>query len=135
MPIDEAMDDSRQEEDSIPPHTRRHRRHLDSRLQADGQLSDSDDEGESGRRDHAHHRDRDSEARSHSSEVESAAGKSFGVGVGILGSGAAGLTHGAGPSGHTNVDRPILSGHLRRLLKADLHQEKMHMQCCTMGHT
>ena len=30
----------------------------------------------------------------------------------ILSSGAAGSTHGAGPSGHTNIVRPILSGHL-----------------------
>ncbi|OJA18800.1 hypothetical protein AZE42_00840 [Rhizopogon vesiculosus] len=112
MPIDEAMDDSRQDEDLIPPDTRRHRRLLDSRIQADGELSDSDDEGEGGRRDHAHHRDRDSEPRSHSSEVESAAGRRFGIGVGILSSGAAGSTHGAGPSGHTTVVRPVLSGHL-----------------------
>jgi hypothetical protein len=32
--------------------------------------------------------------------VESAAGRRFCISVGILGSGAAGLTHGAGPSGH-----------------------------------
>ena len=85
----------------IPPDTRRHRRLLDSRIQADGELSDSDDEGEGDVKDHAHHRDRDSEPRSHSSEVESAAGRRFGIGVGILSSGAAGSTHGAGPSGHT----------------------------------
>jgi len=48
------------------------------------------------------------------------AGRRFGIGVGILSSGAAGSTHGAGPSGRTNAVRPILSGHLRRLLKADL---------------
>jgi len=112
MPIDEAMDDLGQDEDLIPPDTRRHRRLLDSRIQADGELSDSDDEGEGGRRDHAHHRDRDSEPRSHSSEAESAAGRRFGIGVGILSSGAAGSTHGAGPSGHTNVVRPVLSGQL-----------------------
>ena len=96
------------------------RRLLDSRIQADGELSDSDDEGESGRRDHAHHLDRDSEPRRPSSEVESAAGRRFSIGLGILSSGAAGPTHGARPSGHTNAVYPILSGHLRRLLKADL---------------
>jgi histone deacetylase 1/2 len=112
MPIDEAMDDPQQNEDLIPSDTRRHRRLLDSRIQADGELSDSDDEGEGGRRDHTHHRDRGSEPRSHSSEVESAAGRRFGIGVGILSSGAAGSTHGAGPSGHNTVVRPVLSGHL-----------------------
>ena len=120
MPIDEAMDDSRQDEDLIPADTRRHSRLLDSRIQADGELSDSDDEGESGRRDHAHHQVRDSEPRSHSSEVESATGRQCGIGVGILSSGAAGSAHGARPSRHTNAVRPILSGYLRRLLKADL---------------
>ena len=92
---------------------------MDSRIQADGELSDSDDEGEGGRGDHPHHQDRDSEPRSHVSEVGSAAGRRFGIGVGILCSGAAGSTHGAGPNRHTNVV-PMLSGHLRRLLKADL---------------
>ena len=113
--IDEATGDSTQGADLIPPNTRRHRQLLDSRIQADGELSDSDDEEECGRRDHAHHRDRDSEPRSRSSEVESAARRRFGIGVGILSAGAASPTQGAGPSGHTNAVRPILSGHLRRL--------------------
>ncbi|KAG1755026.1 histone deacetylase complex catalytic component RPD3 [Suillus paluster] len=112
MPIDEDMDDPLQDEDLIPSDARRHRRLLDSRIQADGELSDSDDEGEGDRRDHAQHRDRDSETRSRSSEAEIAGGRRFGINVGILSSGAAGSTHGAGPSGHTTMVRPVLSGHL-----------------------
>ncbi|KAG2754481.1 histone deacetylase complex catalytic component RPD3 [Suillus brevipes Sb2] len=112
MPIDDDMDDLDRDEDLIPPDVRRHRRLLDSRIQADGELSDSDDEGEGGRRDHAQHRDRDSEPRSRSSEADIAGGRRFGIGVGILSSGAAGSTHGAGPSGHTTMVRPVLSGHL-----------------------
>jgi len=81
-------------------------------IQADGELSDSDDEGVGARRDHAHHRDRDSEPKSHSSEVERAERRRFGIDVGVLSSGAAGSTPGAGPSGHTNVVCPTLSGHL-----------------------
>ncbi|KIJ68655.1 hypothetical protein HYDPIDRAFT_106887 [Hydnomerulius pinastri MD-312] len=112
LPIDDAMDDMNQDEDFIPSDTRRHRRLLDSRIQADGELSDSDDEGEGGRRDHANHGDRGSESRSRSSETEGGGLRKFGIGVGILSSGAAGSTHGAGPSGHTTVVPQTLSGPL-----------------------
>ncbi|KAF8845318.1 histone deacetylase complex catalytic component RPD3 [Paxillus ammoniavirescens] len=103
MPIDDAMDDMNQDEDLIPLDTRRHRRLLDERVQADGELSDSDNEGEGGRRDHASHKDRGSESRSRSSETEGGGMRRFGIGGGILSSGAANSTHGAGPSGHTTL--------------------------------
>jgi histone deacetylase 1/2 len=86
-----------------PPDSRRHRRLLDSRVQADGELSDSDDEGEGGRRDYANHKDRGRESRSRSSETENGEMRRFGIGGGILGAGAASSTHGAGPSGHTTL--------------------------------
>jgi len=132
MPIDEAIDDSRQNEDLIPPDTRRHRRLFNSRIQADGGLSDSDDEGEGGCRDHAHHRDRDSDRRSHSSEVKSKQVRHRCVYPEFGTSGAAGSTYGAGPSGHINVVHPISSRHLtveavlRRLLKADLRLSNLN---------
>ncbi len=53
MPIDEDLDDSNQNEDFEDPNDRRPMRLLDSRRQADGELSDSEDEGEGGRRNHA----------------------------------------------------------------------------------
>jgi len=102
-PIDDAIDDMNQDEDLIPSDTRRHRRLLDSRVQADGELSDSDDEGEGGRRDYANHKDQGRESRSRSSETESGEMRRFGIGGGILSAGAASSTHGAGPSGHTTL--------------------------------
>jgi histone deacetylase 1/2 len=57
IPIDDQMDDIRAEDDLIPPDERRPQRLLDYRRQADGELSDSDDEGEGGRRDIASHRE------------------------------------------------------------------------------
>jgi len=102
-PIDDVMDDMNQDEDLIPSDSRRHRRLLDSRVQADGELSDSDDEGEGGRRDYANHKDRGRESRSRSSETESGEMRRFGIGGGILSAGAASSTHGAGPSGHTTL--------------------------------
>ena len=101
--MDDVMDDMNQDEDLIPPDSRRHRRLLDSRVQADGELSDSDDEGEGGRRDYANHKERGRESRSHSSETESGEMRRFGIGGGILSAGAASSTHGAGPSGHTTL--------------------------------
>ncbi|KAI6031959.1 hypothetical protein PISMIDRAFT_676016 [Pisolithus microcarpus 441] len=101
LPIDDMMDDMNQDEDLIPSNERRHRRLLDSRVQADGEFSDSDDEGEGGRRDHSNYRERGSQSRSHSSETEDGGMRKFGIGVGILTSGPSGSTHGAGPSGHT----------------------------------
>lgn len=97
MPIDDMIEDQNKDEDLIPPDERRPRRLLDSRRQADGELSDSDDEGEGGRRNHASYRDADS--------AESNGGLKFGIGVGILAAGSAASTHGAGPSGHTTTAR------------------------------
>ncbi|KAH7914500.1 histone deacetylase complex catalytic component RPD3 [Hygrophoropsis aurantiaca] len=112
LPIDEEMDDPSLNDDLIPPDTRRHRRLLDSRIQRDGELSDSDDEGEGGRRDHANHRDRKRNSRSRSSEAESTSGtgRKFGIGAGIMTSSLSGLTHGAGPSGHTTIIPPGFGG-------------------------
>jgi histone deacetylase 1/2 len=105
------MDDANQDEDLIPPDTRRPRRLLDSRRQGDGELSDSDDEGEGGRRNHAHHRDRsrssDHESTSHSN---GSGGRKFGLGVGIMMSSGQAATHGAGPSGHTTTARTLSMG-------------------------
>ncbi|EMD41662.1 histone deacetylase complex catalytic component RPD3 [Gelatoporia subvermispora B] len=86
VPIDELMDDPDADEDLIPTNERRPQRLLDSRRQADGELSDSDDEGEGGRRNHASHKDRDSMPL---------AGRKFGAAVGIMSTGS---THGVGPS-------------------------------------
>lgn len=80
------MDDPNEDEDLIPPNERRPQRLLDSRRQDDGELSDSDDEGEGGRRDHKSHRDPD---------VASTSGRRFGAAVGIMSTGS---THGIGPT-------------------------------------
>jgi len=93
LPIDAALDDN-EDDELIPPDARRPRRLLDSRRQADGELSDSDDEGEGGRRNHAQHRDRD--------RTDSPGSRKFG----ILGSGST-TSLGAGPSGHTTAARVL----------------------------
>jgi histone deacetylase 1/2 len=93
------MDDMNEDEDMLDPDERRPQRLLDRRVQADGELSDSDDEGEGGRRDHASHRG------SPSSNGSNTGGHKFGMGVGILTAPAL-STHGAGPSGHTTVPPP-----------------------------
>jgi len=98
MPIDDLLNDENQDEDEDDPNERRPRRLLDSRRQADGELSDSDDEG-GGRRDHMSHRRR---GRGESSDSDSKL--KYGINIGILASGSA-PTHGAGPSGHTNTVR------------------------------
>ncbi|KDQ54753.1 hypothetical protein JAAARDRAFT_208983 [Jaapia argillacea MUCL 33604] len=97
MPIDEVVEDANADEDLIPPNERRPQRLLDSRRQADGELSDSDDEGEGGRRDHTSHR-----------EAGSVNGNGTGSGRKFRGAtginlGSVNATHGAGPSGHTTV--------------------------------
>lgn len=97
LPIDMELDDPTRDEDLIPPDTRRHRRLLDSRRQADGELSDSDDEGEGGRTNHADHRDADSTL------TEAAGGRKFGIMT------SASTTAGAGPSGRSTAAH-ILSG-------------------------
>jgi histone deacetylase 1/2 len=94
LPIDEQMDDMNQDEDMLDPDERRPQRILDRRVQADGELSDSDDEGEGGRRDHASHRG--------SPSSNGSGGHKFGIGIGIMTAPAA-STHGAGPSGHTTL--------------------------------
>lgn len=91
-PIDAQLDDPNEDEDLISPDTRRPRRLLDSRRQADGELSDSDDEGEDDRRNHASHRDKDSIGPT---------GRRFGAAVGIM---STGTTHGIGPT----VSLPVL---------------------------
>lgn len=78
------MDDANEDDDLIPPDVRRPQRLLDSRRQADGELSDSDDEGEGDRRDHASHR-----------EVALDVAARFGTATGIM---QAGSTHGVGPT-------------------------------------
>jgi histone deacetylase 1/2 len=88
------MADMNQDEDMIDPDERRPQQQLDERIQADGELSDSDDEGEGGRRDHASHRGSPSSNGSQPLK--------FGIGVGIMTAPAA-STHGAGPSGHTTL--------------------------------
>jgi len=109
LPIDDMIEDPNKDEDLISPNERRPMRLLDARRQADGELSDSDDEGEGGRRNHAMHRDRDSASASRSDENDSATNpRKFGMGVGIMSSMQAGTTHGAGPSGHTTVP-PVIA--------------------------
>ncbi|OSD05960.1 histone deacetylase [Trametes coccinea BRFM310] len=85
MPVDEMVEDD-PDEDMVDPNDRRPQRLLDSRRQADGELSDSDDEGEGGRRNQASHKEADSPT----------SGRRFGGPVGIM---STGTTHGVGPSG------------------------------------
>ena len=113
MPIDEVLEDPNRDEDIVNPDKRRPMRLLDSLVQRDDELSDSEDEGEGGRKNHARHRDPDS--------VVSPSGRRFGVGVGIMGSAppgvgsaaaavAGGVPIGAatggsgGPSAHTAIE-------------------------------
>ncbi|KAJ8084300.1 histone deacetylase [Marasmius tenuissimus] len=104
LPIDQVMDDPNEDEDLIPPDTRRPRRLLDSRRQNDGELSDSDDEGEGDRRNHASHKDADS-----SGEANGGVSRKYPVGAGIMNSSST-LTHGAGPTGHTTSVRILSKG-------------------------
>jgi histone deacetylase 1/2 len=62
------MDDLNADEDMYSPDDRRPLRILDSRRQADGELSDSDDEGEDGR-------------RNHDIEAGGGSGRKFGIGI------------------------------------------------------
>lgn len=100
LPIDEALEDPNADEDFEDPNDRRPMRLLDSRRQADGDLSDSDDEGEGGRRNHARYRERDIDEPNGSHK--------FGLGGGILNAGSMN-SHGAGPSGHTTAVRILSS--------------------------
>lgn len=103
MPIDELMNDLNRDEDEEDPNDRRPQRLLDSRIQHDGELSDSEDEGD-GRRDHASHR-----GRGHSSDSDNKL--KFGMSIGILASSSASM-HGAGPSGHTTAVRMLSSSNI-----------------------
>lgn len=105
LPIDDILEDPNKDEDLIPPNERRPMRMLDSRRQGDGELSDSDDEGEGGRRNHADNREA---STTRSDGNDSTNGPKFGMGVGIMSSGQTGTTHGAGPSGHTTVP-PVIA--------------------------
>ena len=87
------MDDLNEDEDLISPDVRRPQRLLDSRRQADGELSDSDDEGEDDRRDITSHREADS------APTGLAAPKRLAVGIMSTGS-----THGIGPT----VPQPVI---------------------------
>lgn len=58
--IDDPMDDPYEDEDLMDPNDRRPVGILDSRRQVDGDYSDSDDEGEGGRRNHASYYDQES---------------------------------------------------------------------------
>ncbi len=83
--MDDIIEDD-PDEDMVDPNSRRPMRLLDSRRQAEGEFSDSDDEGEGGRRNHASRKDIDSITP----------GRRFGGAVGIM---STGTTHGVGPSG------------------------------------
>ncbi|KAF7306643.1 Histone deacetylase [Mycena indigotica] len=96
MPIDMALDDPNADEDLIPPDSRRHRRLLDSRRQGDGELSDSDDEGEGGRKNHADHKTAES--------IGDNVARKFGI------MSAATTASGAGPSAHTTTARVLSTG-------------------------
>ncbi|KAJ7597625.1 histone deacetylase complex, catalytic component RPD3 [Mycena floridula] len=107
-PIDATMDDPNADEDIlIPPDVRRPQRLLDSRRQADGELSDSDDEGTGGRRNHASRKERDSVG------TNGAAGRKFVAGAGIMSSGST-STH-AGPSGNTTATRILSTGSVPKM--------------------
>lgn len=101
LPIDGIIEDLNRDEDLISPDDRRPVSILDSRRQVDGELSDSDDEGEGGRRDHASNRELNTK-----SNIGDPASRKFGMNVGILTSASA-TTHGAGPSGNTKVARVL----------------------------
>ena len=77
----------------LDPDDRRPQAVLDRRIQASGELSDSDDEDEDGRRDHASYRDVNT-------------GTTFAtrkLGTGIMTATGPTPTNGAGPSGNTTV--------------------------------
>lgn len=76
LPIDEALEDPNRDEDMLNPDERRPMRLLDSLIQRDDELSDSEDEGEGGRRNQARHRDPES--------VTTSPGRRL-AGVGIMG--------------------------------------------------
>ena len=98
LPIDELMDDLNQDEDTIDPDDRRSQRLLDTRVQADGELSDSDDEGEGGRRNR----------HSHKGDSGLVSARKFVTTTGIMNPGASAASHGAGPSAHPPTSIPTV---------------------------
>lgn len=96
LPLDDLMDDLNQDEDTIDPDDRRSQRLLDSRVQAGGELSDSDDEGEGGRKDQHSHKDDD----------DLVPARKFVTTTGIMNPGASAASHGAGPSAHPPTSIP-----------------------------
>jgi histone deacetylase 1/2 len=90
------MDDLNQDEDTIDPDDRRNQRLLDSRVQAEGELSDSDDEGEGGRKNQHSHKD----------DRERVPARKFVTTTGIMNPGASAASHGAGPSAHPPTSIP-----------------------------
>jgi len=98
LPIDELMDDLNQDEDTIDPDDRRNQRMLDTRVQADGELSDSDDEGEGGRRNR----------HSHKGDSGMVSARKFVTTTGIMNPGASAASHGAGPSAHPPTSIPTV---------------------------
>ena len=106
LPVDEIIEDD-PDLDMLDPNERRPMRLLDSRRQADGELSDSDDEGEGGRRDHASHKDRDTVPT----------GRRFGAAVGIM---STGTTHGVGPSVAPAVASSTVGGQANTADQSDM---------------
>lgn len=96
LPVDDLMDDLNQDEDTIDPDDRRNQRLLDSRVQGDGELSDSDDEGEGGRKNKHSHKD----------DHDLVPSRKFVTTTGIMNPGASAASHGAGPSAHPPTSIP-----------------------------
>ena len=121
LPIDDVMEDLNKDEDNDDPDERRPIRLLDSRIQNDGELSDSEDEGEGGRRDRSSHRDPDS---------ASSGGRRFGVGVGIMGAAplagatATAIAGSGGPSAHTTIDSIVQPEEDADTAKEDMDVDK-----------
>ncbi|KAL4243085.1 Histone deacetylase [Abortiporus biennis] len=108
VPIDDLMDDINEDEDLVSPDERRPSRILDSRRQAEGELSDSDDEGEDDRRDHRSHRETDSVTHPGGRRTAvgiMSTGTTHGIGTSIATAITAGTsTPAAGSSGQSDMD-------------------------------
>lgn len=99
------LDDPNQDEDLISPDNRRPVGILDSRRQADGELSDSDDEGMGGRRNEADY----SSKRTRGSSPTLPNGNAGAPGRSGIMMTAPGHAPG-GPSSHTTAERILASG-------------------------
>lgn len=113
LPIDDALEDPNRDEDNENPDKRRPMRLLDALVQRDDEFSDSEDEGEGGRRDRARHRDTDGSTKT--------TPKRFGVGVGIMGAAPPGVGSAAtqpsaavGGSGGPSAHSPVVEALARR---------------------